>query len=66
MSWLIYEGLLLLGIIAVMLTIAGNAQYHIHKVAYEHLKHIGNNMWDLTMEKRDKKLIEQPSSASSN
>lgn len=34
MSWLLVEGLLPLGIIAGMLVIAGNAQYHIHKAAH--------------------------------
>jgi NADH dehydrogenase (ubiquinone) 1 alpha subcomplex subunit 1 len=24
-------------------------------------KHIGNDMWDVAMERRDKKLVEQPS-----
>jgi NADH dehydrogenase (ubiquinone) 1 alpha subcomplex subunit 1 len=24
-------------------------------------KHIGNDMWDVAMERRDKKLVDQPS-----
>ncbi|GAY32340.1 hypothetical protein WN944_004417 [Citrus x changshan-huyou] len=66
MSWLIFEGLLPLGIIAAMLTIAGNAQYQIHKAAHGRPKHVGNDMWDVAMERRDKKLVEQLSGASSN
>ncbi|KAJ4704192.1 NADH dehydrogenase [ubiquinone] 1 alpha subcomplex subunit 1-like [Melia azedarach] len=66
MSWLLVEGLLPLGIIAGMLVIAGNAQYHIHKAAHGRPKHIGNDMWDVAMERRDKKLVEQLSSAPSN
>ena len=58
MSWIIFEGLLSLGIIAAMLTIAGNAQYHIHKAAHECSKHVGNDMWAVAMERRDKKIME--------
>lgn len=29
-------------------------------------KHVGNDMWDVAMERRDKKLVEQLSGASSN
>ncbi|KAL5726287.1 hypothetical protein ACHQM5_009342 [Ranunculus cassubicifolius] len=44
--WL--EAVLPLGIIAGMLCAAGNIQP----------KHIGNDMWDVAMERRDKKMIE--------
>ncbi|KAK9185556.1 hypothetical protein WN943_025912 [Citrus x changshan-huyou] len=47
MSWIIFEGLLSLGIIAAMLTIADNAQYHIHKAAHGCSKHVGNDVWKL-------------------
>ncbi|KAK9224500.1 hypothetical protein WN943_009534 [Citrus x changshan-huyou] len=48
------------------LAIARNAQYHIHKAAHGRLKHIANDMWDMAMERRDKKLIEQLFNTSSN
>ncbi|KAL5701502.1 hypothetical protein ACHQM5_019289 [Ranunculus cassubicifolius] len=41
-----------------MLCAAGNIQYHIHKAAHGRPKHIGNDMWDVAMERRDKKMIE--------
>ncbi|KAK9177906.1 hypothetical protein WN943_027096 [Citrus x changshan-huyou] len=58
MSWIIFEGLLSLGIIAAMLTIADNAQYHIHKAAHGCSKHVGNDVWYVAMERRDKKIME--------
>ncbi|KAK9186655.1 hypothetical protein WN944_018043 [Citrus x changshan-huyou] len=58
MSWIIFEGLLSLGIIASMLTIAGNAQYHIHKAAQGCSKHVGNDMWYVAMKRMDKKIME--------
>ena len=99
------EAALPLGIIAGMLCIMGNAQYHIHKAAHGRVinsvlvlililplffaqwipflsvsindlymlfvfffvlqpKHIGNDMWDVAMERRDKKLVENFSAAS--
>ncbi|KAG6435814.1 hypothetical protein SASPL_100691 [Salvia splendens] len=58
--WL--EAMLPLGIIAGMLCVMGNAQYHIHKAAHGRPKHIGNDVWDVAMEKRDKKIIEMLSS----
>ncbi|GAY54113.1 hypothetical protein CUMW_154200 [Citrus unshiu] len=66
MSWIIFEGLLSLGIIVAMLTIVGNAQYHIRKAVRGRPKHVANDMWDMAMERRDKKLIEQFFDASSN
>ncbi|GMN40654.1 hypothetical protein TIFTF001_009881 [Ficus carica] len=46
-----------------MLCVMGNAQYYIHKAAHGRPKHIGNDMWDVAMERRDKKLVEKLSSA---
>ncbi|OEL32777.1 hypothetical protein BAE44_0006209, partial [Dichanthelium oligosanthes] len=57
LHWL--EAVLPLGIIGGMLCIMGNAQYFIHKAAHGRPKHIGNDMWDVAMERRDKKLMEQ-------
>ncbi|KAH7515128.1 hypothetical protein FEM48_Zijuj11G0163100 [Ziziphus jujuba var. spinosa] len=48
-----------LGIIAGMLCVMGNAQYYIHKAAHGRPKHIGNDLWDVAMERRDKKLLEK-------
>nr|XP_025695892.1 NADH dehydrogenase [ubiquinone] 1 alpha subcomplex subunit 1 [Arachis hypogaea] len=59
------EAMLPLGIIAGMLCAMGGIQYTIHKAAHGRPKHIGNDMWDVAMERRDKKLMEQ-ASASSN
>ncbi|CAN6332624.1 unnamed protein product, partial [Urochloa humidicola] len=59
LHWL--EAILPLGIIGGMLCIMGNAQYFIHKAAHGRPKHIGNDMWDVAMERRDKKLMEQSS-----
>ncbi|CAN6327836.1 unnamed protein product, partial [Urochloa humidicola] len=59
LQWL--EAMLPLGIIGGMLCIMGNAQYFIHKAAHGRPKHIGNDMWDVAMERRDKKLVEQSS-----
>lgn len=58
MLWIIFEGLLPLGIILAILTITGNVQYHIHKAVHGRLKHVGNDMRDMVMERMDKKLIE--------
>ncbi|KAK3212843.1 hypothetical protein Dsin_017549 [Dipteronia sinensis] len=58
--WL--EAMLPLGIIAGMLCVMGNAQYYIHTAAHGRPKHIGNDMWDVAMERRDKKLTEPASS----
>ncbi|KAL4190046.1 hypothetical protein AMTRI_Chr08g210080 [Amborella trichopoda] len=60
MIWL--EALLPLGIIAGMLCVMGNAQYYIHKAAHGRPKHIGNDVWDVAMERRDKKIMEMLSS----
>ncbi|WVZ05860.1 hypothetical protein V8G54_019206 [Vigna mungo] len=57
------EAVLPLGIIAGMLCVMGNAQYYIHKAAHGRPKHIGNDLWDVAMERRDKKLHEQASSS---
>ncbi|KAK7394927.1 hypothetical protein VNO78_15468 [Psophocarpus tetragonolobus] len=57
------EAVLPLGIIAGMLCVMGNAQYYIHKAAHGRPKHIGNDMWDVAMERRDKKLLEHASSS---
>ncbi|GJM88905.1 hypothetical protein PR202_ga05484 [Eleusine coracana subsp. coracana] len=59
LQWL--EAMLPLGIIGGMLCIMGNAQYYIHRAAHGRPKHIGNDMWDVAMERRDKKLVEQTS-----
>ncbi|XP_020114026.1 NADH dehydrogenase [ubiquinone] 1 alpha subcomplex subunit 1-like [Ananas comosus] len=59
--WL--EAVLPLGIIAGMLCVMGNAQYYIHKAAHGRPKHVGNDVWDVAMERRDKKLMEEYSSA---
>ncbi|KAG7033699.1 NADH dehydrogenase [ubiquinone] 1 alpha subcomplex subunit 1, partial [Cucurbita argyrosperma subsp. argyrosperma] len=64
MGWRWLEAALPLGIIAGMLCIMGNAQYHIHKAAHGRPKHIGNDMWDVAMERRDKKLVENVSAGS--
>ncbi|KAJ4977472.1 hypothetical protein NE237_002578 [Protea cynaroides] len=47
-----------LGIIAGTLCVMGNAQYYIHKAVHGRPKHIGNDVWDVAMERRDKKLME--------
>ncbi|QCE12148.1 NADH dehydrogenase [ubiquinone] 1 alpha subcomplex subunit 1 [Vigna unguiculata] len=57
------EAVLPLGIIAGMLCVMGNAQYYIHRAAHGRPKHIGNDLWDVAMERRDKKLHEQASSS---
>ncbi|CAL9150724.1 unnamed protein product [Musa hybrid cultivar] len=59
--WL--EAVLPLGIIAGMLCVMGNAQYYIHRAAHGRPKHIGNDVWDVAMERRDKKLVDQFSGA---
>ncbi|GMH30085.1 hypothetical protein Nepgr_031928 [Nepenthes gracilis] len=64
MRWL--EAALPLGIIAGMLCIMGNAQYYIHKAYHGRPKHIGNDVWDVAMERRDKKLVEQSHRRSSS
>ncbi|XP_068644299.1 NADH dehydrogenase [ubiquinone] 1 alpha subcomplex subunit 1 [Aristolochia californica] len=56
MFWL--EAILPLGIIAGMLCIMGNAQGLIHKAAHGRPKHVGSDVWDVAMERRDKKLME--------
>ncbi|XP_022861397.1 NADH dehydrogenase [ubiquinone] 1 alpha subcomplex subunit 1-like [Olea europaea var. sylvestris] len=61
MTWL--EAVLPLGIIAGMLCVTGNAQYFIHKAAMGQLKHIENDVWDVAMERRDRKIIEMLSSS---
>ncbi|KAF8007566.1 hypothetical protein BT93_K1539 [Corymbia citriodora subsp. variegata] len=66
MSLVWLEAALPLGIIAGMLCIMGNAQYVIHKAAHGRPKHIGNDVWDVAMERRDKKLAENLSSAPSS
>ncbi|XP_043816331.1 NADH dehydrogenase [ubiquinone] 1 alpha subcomplex subunit 1-like [Manihot esculenta] len=66
MSWLWLEAALPLGIIAGMLCVMGNAQYYIHRAAHGRPKHIGNDMWDVAMERRDKKLVENLSAPSPN
>ncbi|XP_076904885.1 NADH dehydrogenase [ubiquinone] 1 alpha subcomplex subunit 1 [Bidens hawaiensis] len=53
------EAVLPLGIIAGMLCIAGNIQYTIHKAAHGRPKHIGNDLWDVAMERRDKKIVDE-------
>ena len=62
----VFEALLPLGIIAGMLCIAGNIQYHVHKYAHGRPKHIGNDVWDVAMERRDKKLVEKYYPAEAN
>lgn len=63
MGWRWVEAVLPLGIIAGMLCIAGNVQYVIHTKAHGRPKHIGNDMWDVAMERRDKNLISSSSSS---
>ncbi|TYG49913.1 hypothetical protein ES288_A10G183300v1, partial [Gossypium darwinii] len=63
MAWIWLEAALPLGIIAGMLCVMGNAQYFIHKAYHGRPKHIGNDMWDVAMERRDKKLFENLSSS---
>ncbi|KAL8495648.1 hypothetical protein ACS0TY_019674 [Phlomoides rotata] len=63
MSLRVLEAFLPLGIIAGFLCIMGNTQYFIHKAAHGHPKHIGNNVWDVAMERRDKKIMEMLSSS---
>ncbi|KAJ7960058.1 NADH dehydrogenase [ubiquinone] 1 alpha subcomplex subunit 1-like [Quillaja saponaria] len=60
------EVMLPLGIIAGILCVMGNAQYYIHRAAGGRPKHIGNDMWDVAMERRDKKLLDKFSCATSN
>lgn len=57
------RAMLPLGIIAGMLCVMGNAQYYIHRAAHGRPKHIGNDLWDVAMERRDKKLVDQASSS---
>ncbi|THU59768.1 hypothetical protein C4D60_Mb07t05540 [Musa balbisiana] len=59
--WL--EAVIPLGIIAGMLCVMGNAQYYIHRAVHGRPKHIGNDVWDVAMERRDKKLMDQFSGA---
>ncbi|RWR79090.1 NADH dehydrogenase ubiquinone 1 alpha subcomplex subunit 1 [Cinnamomum micranthum f. kanehirae] len=59
MSLVWLEALLPLGIIGGMLCVMGNAQYYIHKAAHGRPKHVGNDVWDVAMERRDKKLMEK-------
>ncbi|KAK1285647.1 NADH dehydrogenase [ubiquinone] 1 alpha subcomplex subunit 1 [Acorus calamus] len=56
LRWL--EAALPLGIIAGMLCVMGNGQYFIHKAVRGRPKHIGNDGWDVAMERRDKKIVE--------
>ncbi|GAA0159343.1 hypothetical protein Leryth_023664 [Lithospermum erythrorhizon] len=65
-AWL--EAVLPLGIIAGMLCVMGNAQYFIHKAYHGRPKHIGNDVWDTAMERRDKKMMDilSPSTPSSS
>jgi NADH dehydrogenase (ubiquinone) 1 alpha subcomplex subunit 1 len=63
MGWRWVEAVLPLGIIAGMLCIAGNVQYAIHTKAHGRPKHIGNDMWDVAMERRDKNLLSSSSSS---
>ncbi|XP_044450864.1 NADH dehydrogenase [ubiquinone] 1 alpha subcomplex subunit 1 [Triticum aestivum] len=58
LHWL--EAMLPLGIIGGFLCIMGNGQYYIHRAAHGRPKHIGNDMWDVAMERRDKKLVDKP------
>ncbi|KAI0531348.1 hypothetical protein KFK09_000901 [Dendrobium nobile] len=60
-QWL--EAALPLGIIAGLLCVMGNSQYQIHKAYYGRPKHIGNDVWDVAMERRDKKLLEEAAAA---
>ncbi|EPS71149.1 hypothetical protein M569_03611, partial [Genlisea aurea] len=52
--WL--EAVLPLGIIAGMLCVMGNAQYYIYRAANGRPKHIGTDVWDVAMARRDKKI----------
>ncbi|KAJ0791389.1 putative NADH:ubiquinone reductase (H(+)-translocating) [Helianthus annuus] len=60
------EAVLPLGIIAGMLCIAGSVQYQVHKAAHGRPKHIGNDMWDVAMERRDKKIVDDKLYPASN
>ncbi|XP_039132613.1 NADH dehydrogenase [ubiquinone] 1 alpha subcomplex subunit 1 [Dioscorea cayenensis subsp. rotundata] len=62
--FLFLEAMLPLGIIAGFLCVMGNTQYYIHKAVHGRPKHVGNDMWDVAMERRDKKIVEEYSSAS--
>ncbi|GLJ26346.1 hypothetical protein SUGI_0507500 [Cryptomeria japonica] len=53
------EAMLPLGIIAGMLSLMGTSQYFIHKAAYGRPKHVRNDRFDVSMERRDKRLLEQ-------
>ncbi|KAL5977941.1 hypothetical protein ACLOJK_036964 [Asimina triloba] len=64
MGWRILEAILALGIIVGMLCVMGNAQYYIHKAAHGRPKHIRNDVWDVAMERRDKKIMEMMSAPS--
>ncbi|XP_021621288.2 LOW QUALITY PROTEIN: NADH dehydrogenase [ubiquinone] 1 alpha subcomplex subunit 1 [Manihot esculenta] len=66
MSWMWLEAALPLGIIAGMISVMGNAQYYIHKAAHGRPKHIGDDMWDVAMERRDNKLMDNLSAPSPN
>ncbi|KAJ8647832.1 hypothetical protein MRB53_000855 [Persea americana] len=63
MSLVWLEALLPLGIIGGMLCVMGNAQYYIHRAAHGRPKHVGNDEWDVAMERRDKKLMEKVAAA---
>ncbi|KAG0453386.1 hypothetical protein HPP92_024690 [Vanilla planifolia] len=56
-QWL--EALLPLGIIAGMLCVMGNVQYQVHKAYFGRPKHIGHDVWDVALERRDKRLLEE-------
>ncbi|XP_047308703.1 NADH dehydrogenase [ubiquinone] 1 alpha subcomplex subunit 1 [Impatiens glandulifera] len=66
MGLIVLEALLPLGIIGGMLCVMGNAQYFIHKSVHGRPKHIGNDVWDVAMERRDKVITEKATSPSSN
>lgn len=66
MGWIVLEAMLPLGIIAGMLCIMGNAQYQIHKAAHGRPKHIGHDLWDVAMDRRDKKLMDNVAAAAAS
>ncbi|XVE60087.1 hypothetical protein DITRI_Ditri05aG0098600 [Diplodiscus trichospermus] len=66
MAWIWLEAAVPLRIIAGMLCAMGNAQYYIHKAYHGQPNHKGNDMWDIAMERKDKKLLENLSSSSFN
>ncbi|CDP12625.1 unnamed protein product [Coffea canephora] len=64
MAWVVFEAFLPLEIIVGMLFVMGNTQDFIHKATHGWPKHIDNDVWDVAMERWDKKVMEMLSSSS--